>query len=800
MPYGYEPNQEFSFLAGFFERLQQRFLSQNRLDYGLTHSPPLHTLSSHWAEPFMRPQFEGSPRSSNRIRPKLDRHILAVGIFLITLAHSGGVTAGCSAGIDELLKLPFDQLVETEINVASKILTAADQQPAAVTVVNREQLQLSGARTLNEALMVYVPGFFMVEDQDDNIAAFRGLAADNNSKVMMLLNGHNLNAEWFWGPPDAILNSNNFDWIERIEVIRGPGSVTLGQGALLGVINIVTRKAEQLVSGCQQHQAHLLAGGGLNNMWQGGGEWAYNDQDYDAFVHINQSNYDGQALRREGWAADQAFLGYEGGVVADAGQRLKRTENLSLFSHLRYQQLSLDVLHIDQTRDLYNFYRDRNQFEQAITYVGLTHRWQVNPKMDLESKANIAVDDYTLHSIAGGLVTGGTQESRYGFQEVLRINDVWQGHKLALGAEFHLYDFGQTNAKGDNFLINVLSPENRANLDALKQSHTYVYPASVNVYSFFLENNYQIIPRFTLFGGLRYDKHQYWGGNLSPRAGAFVVPWDDGQFRLSYQEGFRGAVGIHYSGCCRHDGFLREDNFDQIEGTIPGFSNLPAIKPENIQSLELAFNQRIDAHWQFDNVLFYSITKNIIDVGGIFFPPGQPLPPIGTDVPGSNNNYWFFKNNTGSIEQLGFEASARYAIASFNATVSHAYVDILSASDQNLGSMYVGDTGEIRAVPPNVTRLNLVWKPLQKVSLGVNYLFYSDWFATNGQQADGGHLLNAAFIYNPWRRLELTFNIKNILGENNLYPMNNNVTGATSNGTPALEETTFWLKTKLELL
>jgi len=190
-------------------------------------------------------------------------------IIALTM-HSQGLWAACDTSFDDLINLPFEQLLETDVSVASKVSNDPDKQPVSVTVVTREQLQLSAARTLNEALMVYVPGFFTVEDQDDTIAAFRGLAADNNSKVMMLLNGHNLNAEWFMGPPDAILNSNNFDWIERIEVIRGPGSVTLGQGALLGVINIITRKAEQLVPGCHKSKLNLLSGAGLNNAWQGG--------------------------------------------------------------------------------------------------------------------------------------------------------------------------------------------------------------------------------------------------------------------------------------------------------------------------------------------------------------------------------------------------------------------------------------------------------------------------------------------------------------------------------------------------
>lgn len=119
-----------------------------------------------------------------------------------------------------------------------------DKQPAAVTIITREKLQLSSARTLAEALTLFVPVFFLVEDQDDMIMGFRGLAPDNNSKVMLLINGHNVNTEFFLSPADAILNNTNYNYIERVEVIRGAGSVMLWQGALLGVINIVTKEGE----------------------------------------------------------------------------------------------------------------------------------------------------------------------------------------------------------------------------------------------------------------------------------------------------------------------------------------------------------------------------------------------------------------------------------------------------------------------------------------------------------------------------------------------------------------------------
>ncbi len=727
--------------------------------------------------------------------------VIACLLLFILIAHSAVISAECDPSFDELLKLPFEQLYDTDVNVASKVSTDPEKQPASVTVVSREQLQLSGARTLSEALMVYVPGYFVVEDQDDTIAAFRGLAADNNSKVMMLINGHNLNAEWFMGPPDAILNSNNFDWIERIEVIRGPGSVTLGQGALLGVVNIITRNAQKLVKTCHQSQAKLSVGGGLDNAWKGGMEYAFNDETHDAYVHVQQSDYEGQLLRREGWAANRAFLGDSGGVVADAEHRLKRSDNLTLFGHGRYKQINLDIMHVDQTRDLYNFYHDRDQLEQALTYVGLSHRVEFNPQIELDSKADATIDDYTLHSVNHNTLAGGTRETRYGVQLVLRLKELWQGNTLALGSEFHNYDLGQTNDNGDNYIINRLSADTIANLSTLKSTNTFVYPSNINVYSFFIEDNYDLNAKLSVFGGLRFDQHKHWGDNLSPRIGLFYKPWTLGQFRLSYQQGFRGAVGLNYSGGFRHDGLLRESNFSAIDAAqIPGYSNLSAIKPEKLDTLELAFQQTVNSHWRFDNVLFYNSVSNIIDVGAIRGSTlNRVLPELGSDVPGSVNNYWYFKNNTGSINQLGFEMSLNYQFNPIDIRVSHAYVDVFDVSQQNIGSMYITQTGELRATPRNVTRLNMVWQAWQQTRIGVNYLFYDDWYATTGNRADGGHLLNASLLYSPEKHVEFLLSIKNILAENNLYPMNNNVNGDLSPGTPALESTTFWLQTTVSL-
>ena len=195
------------------------------------------------------------------------------------------------------------------IRIASNVVTEEQKQPVSVTIIKREQSLLSGCRTLADAIRMYVPGFFVVEDQDDVISAFRGLVRDNNSKVMLLLNGQNMNTEFFWGPPDAILNSTNYDYIERVEIIRGPGSVILGQGALLGVVNIVTKN--NLHQGNEPVSAAFSTSLGSGKYYSNTLEANFQKNDFNSYFFFSKRDFQGQRLRNEGFPerANEGFAG-----------------------------------------------------------------------------------------------------------------------------------------------------------------------------------------------------------------------------------------------------------------------------------------------------------------------------------------------------------------------------------------------------------------------------------------------------------------------------------------------------------
>lgn len=119
------------------------------------------------------------------------RLLFPITLFLFTLPLT------ILAEGDDFLSLSLEELLKIEI--ASYVEPHTQKQPASITVVSGEQLRLSGSRLLTHALTLYVPGYFFVDDQDDMIAGFRGLAPDNNAKVMVLVNGVNMNIDWFWG-------------------------------------------------------------------------------------------------------------------------------------------------------------------------------------------------------------------------------------------------------------------------------------------------------------------------------------------------------------------------------------------------------------------------------------------------------------------------------------------------------------------------------------------------------------------------------------------------------------------------
>jgi len=151
---------------------------------------------------------------------------------------------------DSALKAEIDWLHAenlVEIEVVSKQKESIYEAAGVVSVVNNDEIHRYGANNLHDLLSrvtsIYALGSYMYFD---NTVSMRGdLFTHINNHTLLLINGRPFRESMFGGLNDTIYQDFPIHAIERIEIIRGPGSVLYGTNAYSGVINIVTKKIKK---------------------------------------------------------------------------------------------------------------------------------------------------------------------------------------------------------------------------------------------------------------------------------------------------------------------------------------------------------------------------------------------------------------------------------------------------------------------------------------------------------------------------------------------------------------------------
>lgn len=143
----------------------------------------------------------------------------------------------------DLDKLSMDELFSLQVTSVGRKAQQLSKAPAAVFVVTAEDIRRSGATSIPEVLQ-WVPGLTVQRiDGRSWVVSARGSARLFADKMLVMIDGRSLYTPLFagviWDAIDVPL-----ELIERIEVVRGPGAVMWGPNAVNGVINIITRKAQ----------------------------------------------------------------------------------------------------------------------------------------------------------------------------------------------------------------------------------------------------------------------------------------------------------------------------------------------------------------------------------------------------------------------------------------------------------------------------------------------------------------------------------------------------------------------------
>ena len=117
-----------------------------------------------------------------------------------------------------------------------------------ITVITREDIEASGATSISDLLRM-VPGMNVILATPFHASITARLTWDSeNNKFLALIDGREVNIE-FLGQPIWEVQPVSLEDIERIEIIRGPGSFLYGANALAGVVSITTRALPEKTSG-----------------------------------------------------------------------------------------------------------------------------------------------------------------------------------------------------------------------------------------------------------------------------------------------------------------------------------------------------------------------------------------------------------------------------------------------------------------------------------------------------------------------------------------------------------------------
>jgi outer membrane cobalamin receptor len=187
--------------------------------------------------------------------------------------------------------IQIDEVVVT----ASRIEVSRKNVPLTVSSVTRTEIELSNESAVLPVLSHRIPGMFVTERGVTGFGVASGSAGQinmrgvggtaPNTQILVLIDGHPQFQGIFAHPlPDAYVSSD----VEKVEVIRGPGSIIYGSNAMAGAINIITKKQKEdgfsgnarLSYGSYNTQKYMASGG-------------FKEGPFSIFASVNHNRTDG---------------------------------------------------------------------------------------------------------------------------------------------------------------------------------------------------------------------------------------------------------------------------------------------------------------------------------------------------------------------------------------------------------------------------------------------------------------------------------------------------------------------------
>lgn len=261
----------------------------------------------------------------------------------------------------------LQKILNKNVAVSAQKLSTRET-PGIISVVTAEEIQNSGARDMIDILRL-VPGFDVLQDLQFVMGiGLRGSWA-NEGKVLVMLDGQPFNELLY--QTVAVGNRFPVDAIERIEIIRGPGSAIYGGSAEYGVINIISKAAESL-NGIAVYGTggfHADATGRTN-----GGIMA-------AMKGDNLS-WDFSLFKGKGIVSDQPYTAFFDPDSVINLAKATHSNPMNINAGLRYKGLSLRTMYdVFETADPVSNVSFKDYYLDVQYKINLTEKFRLTPRV-----------------------------------------------------------------------------------------------------------------------------------------------------------------------------------------------------------------------------------------------------------------------------------------------------------------------------------------------------------------------------------------------------------------------------------
>jgi len=630
------------------------------------------------------------------------------------------------------------QLLDQESELATKSKMNIDFVPGIMSVMHGKDLMARGVQNVYEALGL-IPGVELSRTNDGQPQILvRGIGKTFfSSKIKMLLNNTSFNATLGAATSLLILP---IEQVDRIEVIRGPGSAIYGEYASVGVINVITRKDQDMVFA----RAEDLGRESL------GGMFSYKSLDNQFSANLSAS-----IVKADGGDVEAGYdilFGTPLEPISNSPGEVNNAERHgSLILDVNFKGYSFVFQRVQEgLGDYFGLANALPEDDQRIVKYITMQSAEISREWDLgadwESKSSIGILQFELDSNPHQLFPAGFtsppptsyvypdgvlgapnyRDNKYYFTTDF-IYKGWERHELLFGAEI-------SQVKPEEIYVNrnydpaTLQPESiPAVLQRYEGDENWLEEGhDRTVIGVFAQDQFQIGEKLKLTLGMRFDYYDDVGSDVTPRFAGVYSLTDRQNLKFQYARSFRPPTFLEL--------------YTQNNLIVTGNDDLQS---ERIDTLEAGYAYNNGASI-FRSTFFYFVAKDLITVDSV------------------SRQY----KNQGQLTSTGLEVELQHQMSrsvKLDATVTKFFTENDQTNDNVAG------------VAELISNFAFLLQPWPDYAFGVQFKAVGDRSREAGDSRldlDGYTVIDVtANMFNLGvRNLDLRAGIKNIFDNDIVYP------------------------------